>query len=347
MVSSRIPGTNETISTFGSAGQGRDYTSLSIWEDATDNTNLITAARSEVLECYRDNDNHSAFVTFQMASDNWTQDLPGARFLRIVRAAATERHTGIPGTGVRFVQGDSTESMISLREKHITFEDIELDGTVNTGSHRSGFEARDNAQAKVNIIGCLIKIVNNGSGRSYGFQTNTAQQGAHILINNLIRDCTRGVDILGNSATTMRNQTVVNNSEFGIRTGTTNNSNVQIENTLHTGNSILDYEPDNASWGANRSALSGDSSSPVAGLRNQVVTFVNAAGNDFHLAPGDTGARDKGVSFASDGTWPFDDDVDRETRVDPTDIGFDEYVVPGPSFQASWATQGRVVQVTT
>lgn len=59
------------------------------------------------------------------------------------------------------------------------------------------------------------------------------------------------------------------------------------------------------------------------------VSFVNAAAGDYHLQPGDTGARDAGTSLAGDAHQPFSDDIDGQTR--PAlpaiwDIGADEVV---------------------
>ena len=67
MASSRLTATNENISTYGAGGFGRDYTSLGTWESATD-IDLVTAAQSEVLECYDDAASFDDRLTFAGAT---------------------------------------------------------------------------------------------------------------------------------------------------------------------------------------------------------------------------------------------------------------------------------------
>ena len=96
MASARRTATNENISTYDSAG-GKDYTSLSAWESATD-VNLVSAAQSEVLECYKGAHNDYVIVTGATANSS---------YFRIIRPAAGEGHSGIPkvdGSMVAFVK---------------------------------------------------------------------------------------------------------------------------------------------------------------------------------------------------------------------------------------------------
>jgi hypothetical protein len=57
---------------------------------------------------------------------------------------------------------------------------------------------------------------------------------------------------------------------------------------------------------------------------SQTFTFVNEAGDDFHLGATDAGARDYGASDPGSGL--FSDDIDGVTRSGSWDIGADEYV---------------------
>ena len=73
--------------------------------------------------------------------------------------------------------------------------------------------------------------------------------------------------------------------------------------------------------------MSEDATSPTVALRGSSNTFVNAAGDNFHLAVGDD-AIGEGTDLSADGDFAFDDDIDGDTIV-TWDIGFDEYVAAG------------------
>ena len=82
--------------------------------------------------------------------------------------------------------------------------------------------------------------------------------------------------------------------------------------------------------GASTNNLSGpgpDLDIPPNSARDGVgVTFVNAAADDFHLDPSDTGAQSFGTKLSADPDLAFADDIDAESRVTPWDIGADEII---------------------
>mgnify|MGYP001614372196 CR=1 FL=1 len=71
------------------------------------------------------------------------------------------------------------------------------------------------------------------------------------------------------------------------------------------------------------------SDAPGANPRTGDVLFVDEAGDDFHLASGDTVALDYGADLSGDANYPFSDDIDGQTRSGTWDIGADEYVAVG------------------
>lgn len=68
-------------------------------------------------------------------------------------------------------------------------------------------------------------------------------------------------------------------------------------------------------------SLDGDSSTAYG---SRAVTFVDAVGNDFHLAPSDTGARGSGVNLGGNAMYTFGGDIDGETRPATWDVGADQ-----------------------
>jgi hypothetical protein len=80
----------------------------------------------------------------------------------------------------------------------------------------------------------------------------------------------------------------------------------------------------------NLSDLAGDA--PGANAKNSTtVSFVNPAVDNYHLQPGDTGARDSGTNLSGDAYLPFADDIDNQARSGTWDMGADE-VIGVPTF---------------
>lgn len=77
--------------------------------------------------------------------------------------------------------------------------------------------------------------------------------------------------------------------------------------------------------GSSNNAEDDGNGAPGSNPRSGVTfTFVNAAGEDYHLAENDAGARGFGIS--DPGSGAFSDDIDGQTRTGAWDIGFDQYV---------------------
>ena len=75
-------------------------------------------------------------------------------------------------------------------------------------------------------------------------------------------------------------------------------------------------------------------------LNSTAVTFVNAAGNDLHIASGDTAAKNAGADLSADANIAFSVDVDSQKRpIGAWDRGADEYVVVGPATKLAFIQQ--------
>lgn len=79
--------------------------------------------------------------------------------------------------------------------------------------------------------------------------------------------------------------------------------------------------------------ISQDATSPNSGAtdcgghscRNQTVSFIDAASGDFHLKSTDASAKGAGVDLQADSYFAFDRDIDGQVRVNPWDIGADQF----------------------
>jgi hypothetical protein len=314
MASSRRTGTNENISTFGGAGQGRDYTSLATWEAATDN-DLVTATQSEVLECYDD-----------VASFNEALDLNGATtnssYFRIIRPAAGQGHDGTPNNGVFFdisgIGGDAWR----IEEENASIQDVILKATINSAVGRSVLDIQ---MGPANFAGVIVFDSDNiGAGTLIA--AFEIQEDDVVCVNCLALDNNGdGFNFDQGNAGTCYNCTSIGNADGFLE----DDGPLLLKNCL-ADNNTTDF---NGGTGGNNNA-SGDATAPGTSARiNQTFTFVNSGADDYHLTGSDGGARNFGADLSADGVFAFDDDIDFETRPGESvwDIGFDEYIpVPWP-----------------
>lgn len=296
MASARLTGTNENISTYGDGT--RDYSSLGTWESATDN-DLVTAMISEVLECYADSASFDDVILFIGAIAN-------SSFFRIVRPATGEGHNGTPNSGVVFNYTGGAAQVFSLNESNASIQDIVINFDTNNASSRSGILLAINA-SNVTIVGCIVNCT-NVTGNAYGFiiQDTTA---TNYIINCVVYNC-KTANYLTTSTGTVYwyNCTSVGAARgFHAFSGT-----VVAKNCLADGSSISDYSGTFAA--ASEANSSNDTSAPGGGSKkSQTFTFVDSGNNDYHLAPTDAGAFQRGLDLNGDAAFPFGDDLDSET----------------------------------
>jgi hypothetical protein len=308
MATSRITGTNENISTYGGAGQGRDYTSLATWEAATDN-DLVTATQSEVLECYADEPSFNDSVIISGATTN-------SSYFRIIRPAGTlgtgtwQGHNGTPsGGGVFFLSTASNEIIENQSENNFSVQDLLLRINADTAST---IRTVENGGTDGTVIGVIVFDGTSTSGVIEGIRL--ANQGDCIAVNCLtLRN--EGFGFAGDSDSTtdyFYNCTAIDNGSFGFDDTGAGNV-VDCKNCLATGNTGGDF--DTAAGVSDTNCASGDATATGTGGRiNQTFTFKDAVNDDYHLASNDAGALGYGTDLSADAIFAFDDDVDGETR---------------------------------
>jgi len=311
MATSRRTGTNENISTFGNAT--RDYTVLSSWESDTDNA-LSSLNQSEVLECYADSSSYTvtAEVTFGGATTN-------ASYFRIVRPASGHSHGGIPGQGVLFTTS-SNMSFWTVGEAYFSTQDIEVGSysllqSANRNVFRSDYSYTD-------FTGCIAHdILNTSSG-------STAAISAFISVaNNYIH----AINCL---ASDIRSTGAGNSMGFRNYSGTLYCYNCtavnceqgfNVNSTMYRKNCLADGNDDDVYGSPNDTTCydSGDN-----GRGSYSLTYESSNQDDFHIVEADRTTMGAGTDLSADGVFPFDDDIDGDSR-SSWDIGFDEYVGGG------------------
>lgn len=328
MASSRVPATNENISTFGGAGQGRDYTSLATWEAATDN-DLVTATQSEVLELYDDAATFDEALDIGGATTN-------ASYHRIMRPAGTrgqadwQGHDGTPNNGVH-IQVTTGADALRLGEDYVQIWDLIYSFNFTQASNYELIKF-DNGSTGMKCIGVIAgPLINGDTGRNRCFEFQTVSGDTCYVINCIAIDGQNGGEgfQFGDTGTVIcYNCTAINCDGYGFE---------QDAGTVIAKNCLGDSNPNGDFQGtfdaASTNNASSDATAPGGSARtNQTFTFQNAAADDYHLDITDAGARDFGADLSADGNFAFDDDIDYRLRVGAWswDIGADEYFSPYP-----------------
>lgn len=312
MATARRTGTNEQITTYGSPSRTFDDGEFSVWEAATD-TDHVADTETDVLECFDD----QASFDDQLVIGGSTND---SSFFRIIRPASGEGHDGTSNNGFT-IDSTANINVITISETFFQLQDIIISFDFSSASGRYCISLASGG-ADTAIVGCILfDIVNSGSGVGSGMlvQSNNVFNIIDCLINNA-----DDVGIVANKSGGLSmfvfNCTITDCGGNGLQT--VSNNQVKLVNVLSDGSGAVDFTGtfNNAS---NHNA-SGDTTAPGTDSRiSQTFTFVNAAGDDFHLDAADAGADNFGVDLSGDSDYDFDDDIDGDL-FNTWDIGFDE-----------------------
>jgi len=293
---------------------GGDYTSLSAWE-AGMQKNLVTADEISVAECYSMQDTASVSV------DGWTTD--STRYIYIY-TPGSERHDGKYNTS-KYRLETSGNNVLEIPEDYVRVKGLQivLTGADSSNTRRAVYSQTGTTSDR-RIEECVIKDLGSGTATRTGIE---ALYGTIYLYNNIVYDFKDyGINSYWWSSATWY---VYNNTVYGCGLGINRSGGdtVYLKNNLCNSNTT-DYSGTFTNATTN---LSEDATSPNTALRNKAVTFVDEAGDDFHLASSDTNAKDAGTDLSADSDSPYDIsmDIDGVTRSGTWDIGADEYVAAG------------------
>lgn len=333
------PPVGSIVKSIGSVG--RDYSTVSLWE-----ADLDTGAYSAADDAYGQMYDDSAF------DETVTIDGGGTVGLNSItlQGASGERHTGIAGTGVRFVQSSAKAIIVNVSlAGGVTVEwiDFNFGGFSNaSGCIRSAFNSG-------NLFRLRNCIVHDSTGpTSDCYLVRTANAAARIL-NNVIYTISssagsgqvNGIDI----GSTIRSRIVANNTVYNIqKTGGTGNAygiamqddadhsyynNCVMGTNGGTSGTKADFSVASPAASVCSNNLSSDTSAPGSGsltsktASNQFVSLTGGS-EDFQLKAG-ADCIDAGVDLV---TTPTNvnidiDGRDRDAQGDTWDIGANEYVV--------------------
>lgn len=179
--------------------------------------------------------------------------------------------------------------------------------------------AQQQEDSLVIVDGIRLQGISSGEPASnigiVASDTNAAQ----VLRNNEVTGFTGGNASAGmfvQGKAYVYNNTLVG-SAVGLRVDA---QSAKVYNNLATENG-QDYSVVEGEWTATGQNVSSDGSSPDEAYRNRDVAFVEAENRNYALAPWDDEAAGQGLDLSDIEFYPFADDIRRQERTSPWDIG--------------------------
>lgn len=283
---------------------GRDYTSLAAAE-AAEQTDLVSLGEGVEFVC-------DAFADAgPVTIAGWTSD--ATRYVTV--RAATGAEPKLPDYETDCYRLSNTGNVLEATQDYTRVERIVTILADGAGSFRYGIRVGSTGR----IVGC-VSVIEDESSHSAFFTSGAGHVRNCIGIGNTSANC-NGIYHEGGATAAWYSNTMARCANGYFREGGT----VLAKNCLATA-CTTDF---GGSYdGSSDYNASEDTTAPGSNSRVS-QTFTFAGTGDYHLAAGDGGARGFGVSLAADGSFPFSDDVDAETRTGSWDIGADQYVAGG------------------
>lgn len=317
---------------------GGDYTDLQSWQAGEQIFNWPTLGQNPVAEVYND---WPTGLPTNIYLDGWYSD---ANHPPVIRAAAGERHTGkrlSAGnyTGAALAGTVYEDAIFDVNDPNFQISGLILDVIpARGGGIRSRYGSSMHAQ------NCYFEglIINNCS-KLHGIELTGEND--NVRVSNVL--VTNGAaDSYGIMVGLRANAWVYSCSIVDCGTGVYIDSShaaadIVLKNILCHGNGT-DFVRANSlgTLSVSNCASSDGTASTWGGTgnrANQTFTFEDEGNDDFHLSSSDAGAKGYGADLSGDANYPFNDDIDGDTRSAPWDIGADQ-VAGGPAAQQIYPT---------
>lgn len=354
----------------------RAYTSLANAAVGTENTgiadaienfdawtggkDLISANQVWNLACYNDAVETTA-VTFNQGLGYWETD--ANRYLRIytpylpAEVGDHQRHSGKWDThGYRMQVANA--NAIRVYPRHVRIEGLQIQLTTVNASNLACLNLAPAAggAADIRVSKCILYGFNSATYNNDGIDLWGGATGFWRVWDNVC------YNFLGNTYSVgiaMINPSMIgyvyNNTVVSCQGGYQALSGVFILKNDLSQQCPVAFRDDNYAGGFDPSCdyLVSDTAEVLPGAHsynNTTVSFTNAGARDYHLASGDTGARNRGADLSGDtGCANFTDDIDSQVRSGQWDIGMDENgePTPTPSITQTWTPTFTVTRTAT
>lgn len=267
----------------------------------------------------------------------------------VVQAQGLARHAGLWDTTKYNISatGDYTNPLgLNTNIKNIIIDglQIEHDGVL-LGSQMVRDDTATHDRTR-EISNCIIRSNYNSTGILNNAGNNRA---VYKIWNNIIQGMSTGINGSDVSVATsyyIYNNTIINSSQnatVGMYFGATFSATIS-RSFVYIKNNIVQYDIvasssyvwhflDSGVTATSTTNVANDNKSPNPNYINQISSFVNYAGNNYHLLANDTTSYQRGVDLSADAVLPFTTDIDGETRPTAWSIGADDIPTATPSTQ--------------
>ncbi len=237
-----------------------------------------------------------------------------------IYTTATARHNGTIASGYHLSSSTDFVHTINCSDDFITINGLII-STDEANSNSIHLSAANNCVVK----NCIIPDAGSG------IRFSTFGHGSHKVYNNIIYNCTVGINDTRGDSNAARRCLSYNNTAYGCTTGIDTGLGTDVVNNIsHT--NTTDFVKDGGAWvGTSDYNFSKDDTAPAGnaihgdtdGKTPDFVDAVIDGGEDFHLQS-TSDAIDVGTDLGD--TYDLDIDGTSRDATTPWDIGADEFV---------------------
>ncbi len=318
-------------------GVYRAYNALDRWEvqdenatldDTVENfdtsTDLVAARATMQVACYADGPDGPVTINgWNTGPNNYIRIFTP---VSVNEVGQSQRHAGAWDNNRYRVE--STGTVVSVASNYVRLEGLQVRSTADLFDYAAIEITGGVGPSEYHVSHSIVRGIVGTQDTRIGLNLFNAGSGVMKAWNNVIYDWGGGANLVIGIAPDDTDFTfyLSNNTIVDCRRGIDG-----LQGTVIAKNNLV-YNSTNANYFGTFSAASTNNLSgpamagaPGANPRNATaVTFVNQAGDDFHLQTSDTGAKDFGLNLSFDPNLAFTGDIDGGLRQAPWDIGADD-----------------------
>lgn len=304
--------------------------------------NPLSMKKALHVACYADAPETLGAHTYMDFNSSFTGKTSRKYYIKLytpylsTEVGTSQRHSGVWDSSKFYITSSKTYGVMRMSTASCHLEGLQIDMVGNGGSNVDWAIAEfdSDIEGQFIISHNIIRRSGSYSTASKGIAIYTNNEYHNIVVyNNIIYGFQQGIGNNHNgivlSGTFYYANNTIADCDVGISNNSYNAAHVSTyKNNLVYNSTTSDY--DFASGvlpgitGINNLSSDTTATSESVGTGSKTFTFVNAGGNNFHLAGGDTGATDLGLDLSSDSIFSFNTDIDGATRSGTWDVGADE-----------------------
>ena len=279
----------------------------------------VTLTENLTINCRGD----TALATTNIASITTSAD-----YWIYLTVDSSSRHAGVWDDSKFTLDCGDDNNCIRASVPYLSIDGFQIYSHCSTGETCHGIRTGTSVAGGYIIKNNIVKYYNATPVNMEGISiSDTLENGAYYIVNNIVYGWYDDIVVVMkvNDLAVVYNNTAINATNRGIVFSAYsaddsayiyNNILGATNNDFTISSSFTTYFHDNN--------ITFDATSPDADHQSKTITFVSET--DFHLDASETDAIDLGTDLSTSEQYPFDYDIDGQTRSSTWDIGADETV---------------------